>query len=213
MAPEIPPERLLDRITRIDELLAMNLEATRKLTEAIERLTAAPPPVVTPPAPPPRVVVAPAAPPELAPLAIRLDNLAVKLDDLAAKLDKLAGSVEEYSRHDIQGKPVAFLGRYSGTDTTYQKIEEWRVGDVWGLDKGNLTEISVVCEIVAMYAHAQFKLTIEGKPIFKDKKVVTALTFPFPNNQLLRGKKVTLEVKSDDGTLITVDGTIMGKEI
>lgn len=54
MAPEIPPERILDRLTRMDELLALNLEATRSLTEAIKSLKVVPaaPPVAPPVFPP-----------------------------------------------------------------------------------------------------------------------------------------------------------------
>lgn len=217
MAPEIPPERLLDLFTRIDDLLVLNLEATRKLTESIDRLTVAiaraPPPVAPPPAPPavappPRIVAAP-APVELVPLTSRLDSMDAKLGSIDKKLGALQALVEEYRKRDLQGKPVVVVGRYTGTGTDYQTLALWRVGDLWGLAKGRIEEISVVS---SDFSKTRFKLTVMGKVLFKDLQIQISLTLPLPPHEIPATEKVIIECKSSDGTNITVNGSITGKE-
>jgi len=211
MATEIPPERILDLFTRIDDLLVLNLEATRKLTEAVEGLTkvlAVAPPTVPPVAPPPRVVVAP-APAELMPLTTRLDSIGLKLDAVDASLAALKSSLEEYRRCDLQGKPVAVVDTYSGSATTYKTVALWRVGDMWGLGKGVIWQVSMVTN---EYDKTDFRLTVAGKVLFKDLRIARPLSLAFPPHELPRGEKVIVECRSTDGTKIRVDGSITGKE-
>lgn len=214
MAPEIPPERILDLFTRMDDLLALNLEATRKLTEAVEGLTAAitkaPPEVAPPAAPPapPRFVVAP-APAELLPLTTRLDSIGLRLDAIGADLGALQASLGEYRRRDLQGKPVAVVDTYSGSDTTYKTVALWRVGDQWGKDKAFIKEISMA---TSEYDKTHFRLSVEGKVLFKDRKLERPLTLSFPPHEIPRGERIILACKSTDGSNIKVDGSITGKE-
>ncbi len=165
----------------------------RDVLKQIAGIAPLPPPIAAPPLPP--------APVELEPITNRLDVIANKLDALA---------------EDIRGgAPVAMLDRYSGTDTDYQKVVEWEIGKVWGLPRGDLREVSIVCETAAVYGHAVFKLTIRGANMFEGKKTSSNLSFPFPSNdqlKLAKEDRVTIWVKSDDGTSITVDGSITGRE-
>lgn len=221
--PEVPPERILDLFTRIDNLLVLNLEATKELTKAINKLSTAlavappvAPPVPPPVVPPPRIVVTP-APAELVPLTSRLDSIDTKLGSLGLKLDvvdkdlgALQTSLEEYRKRDLQGRPVAILNRVSDySETTYKKVAEWRVGDTWGLNKGRIQEISVA---TSDYDVTEFKLTVMGKVFFKDKKVQAPFTLPFPPHDIPKGERITIECRSDGATSITVDGSITGKE-
>lgn len=217
MAPEIPPERILDLFTRIDDLLAMHLEATRKLTESIDKLTAAivkaPPEVAVavspaPPAVPPRIVVAP-APAELLPLTTRLDSIGLKVGEMGADLAALKTSLEEYRRRDLQGWPVAVVDTYSGSDTSYQTVAEWRVGDMWGLEKAVIEEISMVSN---EYDKTHFRLSVMGKILFRDRKLDRPLTLRFPPHEIPHREYITLSCKSTDGTGIKVYGGITGKE-
>lgn len=226
MVPEIPPERFLDLFTRMDNLLLLNLEATRKLTEAVERLAgvipAAPPPVAPPPvappvAPPPRIVVAP-APRELVPLTSRLDSMDAKLGSIDLKLGTvdsnlgtLQASIEEYRKRDLQGKPVTAVDLKDTDQTAWKEVALWRVGDVWGLGKGIIKEVSIDTDNPIQ---TRFKLTVMGKVLFKDLQIRTqTLTIPFPPHEIPRGEKILLEFRSyTPGTTVTVNGMISGKE-
>ena len=48
---------------------------------------------------------------------------------------------------------------------------------------------------------------------FEDKYLQAALTLPWDNNKLAAGIEVKWQTKSDDGTSITVDGSITGKTL
>ena len=48
---------------------------------------------------------------------------------------------------------------------------------------------------------------------FEDKYIQAALTLPWDNNKLAAGIEVKWQTKSDDGTSITVDGSITGKTL
>lgn len=220
MEPKIPPEMILDLYTRIDDLIALNLEATRKLTESIDKLIAAitkappevavavPPTVPAVPPVPPKIVVTP-APAELLPLTTRLDSIGLKLDAIDANLGSLQSSLEEYRRRDLQGRPVAVVDIYSGSDISYKTVAEWRVGDMWGLEKGVIEEVSMATN---EYGKTHFRLSVMGKVLFKDRKLERPLTLLFPPHEIPRGEYITLGCKSTDGTSIKVDGSITGKE-
>lgn len=197
MPPEVPPERILDIFTRTDELLVLNLEATRKLTEAIAGLPAPP----TIPLAPPRVVVTP-APAELLPLTTRLDSIGLKLDSLQS-------SLKEHWKRDLQGRPIAVVNTYSGSDTSYKTVAKWRIGDMWGLGAGVIEEISMATN---EYDKTHFRLSVMGKVLFKDLKLNRPLTLRFSPHEVPRGDHITLGCKSTDGTSIKVDGSITGKE-
>ncbi len=105
-----------------------------------------------------------------------------------------------------RGDPVAKLGRYSGSDVTYQTVVSWTVSDG---KIGTLKEVSMITD---QFSKTHFRLTIAGAKQFEDKLIQSPLTLPFPENKLDAGSVVLLECKSTDGTSITVDGSITGRE-
>jgi hypothetical protein len=107
-----------------------------------------------------------------------------------------------YSR----GEPIAKVGRYPGSSTTYQTVVSWTVSEG---KSGMLKEVSM---ITSDYEHTYFRLTIADKKQFEDKLIQAPLTLPFPDNSLSAGSVVLLECRSTDGTGITVDGSITGRE-
>jgi len=104
------------------------------------------------------------------------------------------------------GEPVVKLDRYSGSDTTYQTLVSWVVASG---KKGSLKEISMLSD---NFDKTYFRLRIGGETKFEDKQIQSPLTLSFPDNELDEGTEVLLECKSTDGSVITVDGTIIGKE-
>jgi len=63
------------------------------------------------------------------------------------------------------------------------------------------------------YDLTRFQLTIAGVVQFTDIQVEQTLTLELPDVKLAAGAVVLLEAKSSDGTEVTVDGDIIGKEI
>lgn len=120
------------------------------------------------------------------------------------------GLTKEYQKREPPGKPVGIVGRYSGSDTSYQTVVSWTVGQVWERDHGRLDEVSMNSDT---YLKTLFRFTVEGKILFKDLQLQSDLTLPFrPPNELRRGEYVKLECKSSDGTAIIVTSTITGRE-
>lgn len=107
------------------------------------------------------------------------------------------------------GKPVAVVDRYSGSDTSYKTVAVWKIGQIWELDHGRLHRIDLASN---NYTKTRFKLTALGKPLFKDVELPAALTLVFPDNELSRGEEIKIETKSSDGTAITVDAAMTGSE-
>jgi hypothetical protein len=105
-----------------------------------------------------------------------------------------------------RGTSIAKLDRYTGTDTSYKTVVSWTVST------GKLGELKEVSMLSDTYAKTQFKLTIAGVEQFKDKVIQASLTLPFAENKLSAGDIVLLEAQSTDGTSITVDGSISGRE-
>jgi len=105
-----------------------------------------------------------------------------------------------------RGTPIAKVDRYSGGDTTYKTVVSWTVSEG---KIGTLKEVSMVTD---NYSKTHFRLTIAGVKQFEDKIIQAPLTLPFPENDLEAGSEVVLECKSTDGTSITVDGSITGRE-
>lgn len=96
---------------------------------------------------------------------------------------------------------------YTGTDTTYQTLATWTVG------ASNIGVLKEVAFTIDSNGHAQYQLTIDGTTFFTDWQPDADVALPFPNNVISSSGTVLLEVKSDDGTSITVYGSITGGEL
>lgn len=116
----------------------------------------------------------------------------------------------EELKREHAGKPVGIVGRYSGTDTSYQTVVSWTVGQMWARKHGQLDEISMNSDT---YLKTRFRFTVEGKIFFKDLQLRSALTLPFRHpNELRQAEKVKIECKSSDGVAIIVTATISARE-
>jgi len=102
---------------------------------------------------------------------------------------------------------VTEVDRYSGGATGYQPLVSWTVS---AGKTGYLRQVSMVTDT---YAKTHFRLTIAGSEKFADRLLQAPLTLTYPDLRLKAGATVLLEVKSTDGTAITVDGEIAGKEV
>jgi hypothetical protein len=108
-----------------------------------------------------------------------------------------------------KGKPVAIVGRYSGSDTSYKTVALWRIGQMWELDHGRLHRVDLSS---SNYAKTRFRLTALGKVLFRDLELVASMPLEFPDNELPRGEEIKVECMSSDGTAISVVASITGSE-
>jgi|GEM_PF-2281452 len=102
---------------------------------------------------------------------------------------------------------VTEVDRYGGVHIEYQPLVSWTVS---AGKTGYLRQVSMVTDT---YAKTHFRLTIAGSEKFADRLLQAPLTLTYPDLRLKAGATVLLEVKSTDGTAITVDGEIAGKEV
>lgn len=102
---------------------------------------------------------------------------------------------------------VTEVDRYSGNLQTYQTLVSWTVS---AGRTGYLGQVSMVTD---NDTKTHFRLTIAGSEKFADRLLQAPLTLTYPDLRLDAGATVLLEVKSTDGSAITVDGEIAGKEV
>lgn len=98
-------------------------------------------------------------------------------------------------------------GRYTGTDTTYQTVASWTV------EAGKTGELKEITILSDDYDHTQFKITVGGITFETDWAVQGAMPLIFEDLRLAAGSVVKVECKSTDGTSITVDAVIVGREL
>lgn len=134
--------------------------------------------------------------------------MATDLPDYTKKI-AITVTVENEQVPETAATELAFtyLGRYSGTSTSYQTVATWTVTTA---KTGRLREISVES---SSYSKTYFKVTIAGVTQFEDKIIQGPLTLPYPDVNLAAAAVVTVQAKSTDGTSITVDAMITGKEV
>ena len=99
------------------------------------------------------------------------------------------------------------IDRYVGTDTTYQTLASWTVA---ALKTGELKEILILSD---NYAKTILQITIAGTVFKADWTKQNAMPLIFEDLKLAAAAVVLVEVKSSDGTSITVDCAIVGKEV
>jgi hypothetical protein len=99
------------------------------------------------------------------------------------------------------------VGRYTGTDTTYQELASWTVAADY---IGELKEIIIVS---SNYDKTQCKVTVGAVVYATDWQVVSPVPLIFEDLRLAEATVVKVETKSTDGTSITVDAVIVGKEV
>ncbi len=98
-------------------------------------------------------------------------------------------------------------GTYTGTSTSYQTVASWTVATGKG---GVLVEILVLSNT---YAKTRMQITIGDVVYCTDFTPQGAMPIIFETLKLAAGKIVKVEAKSSDGTSITVDAVIAGREV
>jgi hypothetical protein len=104
--------------------------------------------------------------------------------------------------------PAGNVGRYTGTNTTgYQVVAQWKVA------AGKVGELKEITILSNSYSKTDLKVQI-GAVIFATNWIVqAAMPLIFEDLKLAAGTDVKVGAKSTDGTSITVDAVIVGKEI
>ena len=99
------------------------------------------------------------------------------------------------------------IGTYSGTDQTYQAVASWTVDT----DKvGELKEITILS---SLYAKTQLKITIFDTVWETEWSPQSVMPLIFEDLRGEAGAVTKVEAQSTDGTSITVDAVIVGKEV
>lgn len=121
----------------------------------------------------------------------------------------LATDVESLEGYIVPSTQVAAgdVGRYSGTDTSYQTVASWTVATG---KTGELKEITLLSDD---YEHTVFQITVGSVTFATSWTVGGAIPIIFEDLRLAAGSEVKVEAKSTDGTAIVVDSIITAKEI
>lgn len=115
---------------------------------------------------------------------------------------------QEVARQTIIGFPVVKIDRYTGTDLDWQMLLRWDIPP--GLT-GDLHELSLR---TSNPSKTRYRIVFAGRdqglPV--DKDFPSLFTLPWRQTIIPGPVSVTIEVRSTDGTSITVDGTLTGSE-
>ncbi len=98
-------------------------------------------------------------------------------------------------------------GTYTGTSTSYQTVASWTVATG---KQGILVEILVIS---TDYTKTLLQITIGDVVYCTDFAPQGAMPIIFETLKLAAGKIIKVETKSSDGTSITVDALITGREV
>ncbi|MCC7573157.1 MAG: hypothetical protein KO464_07180 [Candidatus Methanofastidiosum sp.] len=106
-----------------------------------------------------------------------------------------------------RGTPKWGMDQVTTTSLTYVTIVSWTPATG---HKGYLEEIAVQS---ADFTKVQVQVTVNDTVVFTDKTPLSGVSAPFRGLLIEEAKDVKIEVKSSDGTSITVAGSIVGREI
>jgi hypothetical protein len=110
-------------------------------------------------------------------------------------------------RQQTVGLPVLFVNRYEGGDQTFQELVRWDIPQ--GL-VADLHEISLATNLAS---RTRYRIIVGNREMsLPDRQMGALLAFPFRANVIPGGTSITVEVRSTDGTPITVDSFISGTE-
>lgn len=119
-----------------------------------------------------------------------------------------ASLIEQQAQQVIYGVPIARVNRYTGTDTDWQPLVRW---DITPEHTGDLHEISLLS---TNDSKTRYRLVIGDvdQQLPTDRQTSTPVELRWRAGVIPGGKAVYVEVRSTDGTSITVDGLITGTE-
>lgn len=104
-----------------------------------------------------------------------------------------------------QQTQIVLPEQVSTNSASYQELASWTV------TAGKSGKFKMASLFSDTPATGQFRLTINGKVIFADKKIQNILDLPF-NIDMKAGQNIKLEGKSDGAITVIFDGLIQGVE-
>ncbi len=112
------------------------------------------------------------------------------------------------AEESLVGSPIFVIDRRAITDTDWEVLVRW---DIPSGVTGDLGEISVMSD---NDAKTRYRVTIAGEDQnVPDREISTPVRIPWAGgNVLAGGSAVVVEVRSTDGTSVTVDALITGTE-
>ncbi|KKN00590.1 hypothetical protein LCGC14_1136310 [marine sediment metagenome] len=113
---------------------------------------------------------------------------------------------EQQAIQGLFGQPVVRVDRHVSTD------EEWRTLVRWDVPvglTGDLHQISLLSNLDANTRYRLFLANVD-QDLPEDRQTSTPLTLDWRRTVVPGGTSVWIEVRSTDGTEITVDGVITG---
>ena len=99
------------------------------------------------------------------------------------------------------------IGVYTGTSTSYQEVASWTVA------AGKVGELKEIIILSNSYAKTLCKVTVGSVVYATDWAPQACIPLIFEDLRLAEAIVVKVETKSSDGTSITVDAVIVGKEV
>lgn len=126
-----------------------------------------------------------------------------------AQLVQIAVTVDGLPQPQTPGTeyPAGANDHVTTTSTSYQTVASWTVTST---RTGKLVDISMLS---TNYSKTKWQLTIGGVVQFTGLVIDGALTKTYNDLSLAGGAVVLLEAASSDGSSITADGSITGKEV
>jgi len=113
---------------------------------------------------------------------------------------------EQQAYQQIYGGPVLRINRFSGTDQDWVELVRWDIPIGF---TGDLREISLVSSNDEKTRYRVFLANVDQN-IPTDRQTTTPQSWPWDRTILPGGTSVWIEVRSTDGTAITVDATLTG---
>jgi len=113
---------------------------------------------------------------------------------------------EQQAYQELYGGPVLKVNRFSGTDQDWVELVRWDIPIGY---TGDLHEISLLSNNDAKTRYRIFIVNVD-QHIPTDRQTQTPQTFKWDRSVLPGGYSIWIEVRSTDGTSITVDGILTG---
>ena len=113
---------------------------------------------------------------------------------------------EQQAISSLFGLPAVRIDRFVGTDVEWRTLVRWDVPV--GLS-GDLHQISLKSSLDANTRYRIFLANVDQE-VPDDRQTATPLTLDWRKTVIPGGSSVWVEVRSSDGTSITVDGIITG---
>ena len=104
------------------------------------------------------------------------------------------------------GQPILIVNRYNGG------VQDWQELIRWDIPVGLFGDLHEMALQSSDDAHTRYRVVLGNmdQNLPTDRQTSTPLTWPWRNTKIPGGTAVYIQVRSTDGTVITVDGSITG---